>query len=53
MSYKDSDNTIVIAVALCSKCMNFGAETQFGSGVMSAFDFLSTAIAWAPCLDVC
>ena len=44
--YKDSDYTIVIAVVRWFKC-NFGAVTPLGDGVMSAFVFLSTAIARA------
>jgi len=35
MSYKDSDYTIVIALVCWHKCMNFGAETHLGGGVMS------------------
>ena len=52
MSYKDSDYTIVIALVCCHKCMNFGAETHLGGGVMSTFVFLLTAIAQAPHFDV-
>ena len=53
MSYKDSDHTIVIALVCWPKRMNFGAETHLGGGIMSAFAFLSTAIAWVPHFNVC
>jgi len=52
MSYKDSDYTIVITLVCWDKCMNFGAETRLGGGVMSTSVFPSTAIAQAPHFDV-
>jgi len=44
MSCKDSDYIIMIALMCWPKCMNFGAETHLGGGVMSAFVFPSTLL---------
>ena len=52
MSYKDSVDTIAIAIVCWHKCMNFGAETCLGGGVMSPFVFPSTALVQAPHFDV-
>jgi len=37
----------------CERGDGDGAETHLGGGVMSAFVFLSTAIARVPSFDVC
>ena len=49
-SHKDSHYTIMITLVCWSKCMNFGAETHLGVGVMSTFVFplgaIVRAITW-------